>query len=304
MSEPKSFHRAALATLAGSVVLLFALSLGGGPGNWRAWLAGRPVGLEAALRDEDLKDAARLHQAFASLGYGLDAIRQGVAAVPPVFLPAMPDGLDALPVIEDKKSLFLRLMLPLVLEANRAIAEDRARLTALAARPVAQWSADEMEWAATLAARYGLEQPTPRELLRRVDVVPPSLALAQAIEESGWGTSRYVREANNLFGHITTGTDGMAPQGDGAAGPSMAVFGSLYDSVSAYIHNLNTHGAYKRLRQVRSTFRAKGAAPDGYALAGSLHAYSERGQAYVDTIRTLITSNHLHAFDKVRLRRS
>lgn len=267
---------------------------------WRALLRGEPIGLETGLSEAELADAGRLDAAFTRMGYRLDGIAKG-GKVPPVFLPAVPGGLDELPEIAGKKQVFLRVMLPLVLVVNEEIAEDRRRLEAMAANR----ETPDPSWLNGLAHRYGLEPaPAPRllpALLRRVDLVPPSLALAQAAEESGWGTSRFVREANNLFGHVG-GDDGIIPDGD-RSGPRMASFASLHEAVRAYVHNLNTHAAYEILRRSRAAVRARGAFPDGHSLAGSLVAYSERGPAYVDTIRTIIRANGLLHFDRARLGR-
>ena len=261
---------------------------------WRSLVRGEPVGLETELGPDELDKAERLDQAFHRLGYRLDKVAQG-AAVPPLFLPNVPGDLADLAETETKKRVFLRLMLPLVLVVNEEIAEDRRRLEAMAANKLAR---DE-GWLAELGARYGAEGASPAQLLRRVDVVPPSLALAQAAEESGWGTSRFVREANNLFGHV--GED-VAPEGD-ENGPRMAAFASLHEAVRAYVHNLNTHPAYEPLRTVRAQARARGAFPDGHSLAGALIRYSERGQAYVDAIRALIRANGLLRYDHAKLGR-
>jgi Bax protein len=155
-------------------------------------------------------------------------------------------------------------------------------------------------WLAELAERYQSRSAEPAALLRRVDVVPPSLALAQAAEESGWGTSRFVRQGNNLFGQIAAA--GLIPQDD-SSGPAMASFDSLHGAVRAYVQNLNAHPAYDNLRRVRAQIRARGGFPDGHSRAGALGAYSEHGQAYIDGIRALIRHNGLLRFDHAKLAR-
>ncbi len=295
MQENKFASTLGIGIAAAAVIGLYGLVMGGVQSPlWRSLVRGEPVGLERHLSAEDQDSAHRLDAAFARMGYRLDHVVQG-GRVPPLFLPAVPGDLETLPVVDDKKHVFLRLMLPLVLVVNEEIAEDRRRLEAMAAGRIPR---DE-DWLADIAARYGAEGAAPAQLLRRVDTVPPSLALAQAAEESGWGTSRFVREANNLFGH--TGHD-VAPVGD-PNGQRMASFASLHEAVRAYIHNLNTHAAYEPMRRARATARARGAAADGHALAGTLLRYSERGAAYVDAIRALIRSNHLQKLDHARLDR-
>jgi len=259
---------------------------------WRSLVRGEPVGLETSLSSDELAQATALDSALSRMDYRLERVAAG-AAVPPLFLTSVPTDLDAIPEVDTKKRVFLRLMLPLILVVNEEIAEDRARLQAMATGKQPR----DNDWLAELAERYQSPSAEPAALLRRVDVVPPSLALAQAAEESGWGTSRFVREGNNLFGQIG---DDITPQED-SAGPAMASYDSLHAAVRAYVLNLNSHRAYENLRRVRAQIRTRGTFPDGHSLAGALGAYSERGQAYVDGIRALIRHNGLLRFDHAKL---
>lgn len=302
MSAPatRTLSRIELAVIAAAVLALYWLVLIGGVSPLSRYLKGAPLGIETSLSDEDLAEALRLDAAFTRMGYRLDEVARG-RRVPPVFLPAVPTDLADLEETDVRKGVFLRLMLPLILVVNDEVTEDRRRLQDIARRKAtAQYvEPEEDQWVADLAARYGAEGSAPQALLRRVDVVPPSLALAQAAEESGWGTSRFGREANNLFGQVG-GDEGLIPQDD-PSGPRMAQFLTLHEAVRAYVHNLNTHGAYEGLRRARAVARARGAFPDGHTLAGSLIAYSERGPAYVDAIRALIRANALLRYDHARL---
>ena len=139
------------------------------------------------------------------------------------------------------------------------------------------------------------------ELLRRVDVVPPSMAIAQAAVESGWGTSYAARVGNSLFGQIQpNGRHSVnVPWRPGPAMPQP--FSSVSDSVDAYFLNLNTHFAYGDFRAERARMRSGGKEPDGYHLIGQLLRYSELGHAYVNFVRSLIRENQLSDFDRARL---
>jgi Bax protein len=134
-----------------------------------------------------------------------------------------------------------------------------------------------------------------------MDIVPPSLAIAQAAIESGWGQSRFATNGNALFGQRTTNPDrGMRP----AALPEtttvrVAAFGRPIESVRSYIHNLNTYPAYQAFRDRRAALRRSGGESDGLTLAGTLVAYSTRGQAYVRDLQSIIRANRLAAFDTV-----
>ena len=140
-------------------------------------------------------------------------------------------------------------------------------------------------------------------LLDRMDIIPPSLALAQSAEESGWGTSRFVREGNALFGQRVFSDDRhMAPaRRDDGKTHSIKVFGAIIDSVRGYVDNLNTHRAYTAFRHDRAAMRASGRPVDAMALAGRLTHYSERGAGYIKTIRSIISVNRLRRLDDARL---
>lgn len=129
----------------------------------------------------------------------------------------------------------------------------------------------------------------------RVDQVPVSLALAQAANESAWGTSRFATIANNYFGQwcFSKGC-GIVPKSR-TAGQSheVAAYASAYDSVKSYIMNINTHAAYRQLRLIRANLRQSNKPVSGFALAAGLSRYSERGAEYIAEIRAMIRHNHL-----------
>ena len=136
-------------------------------------------------------------------------------------------------------------------------------------------------------------------LIRRIDSVPPSLALAQAANESAWGTSRFALEGNNYYGHwcFVPGC-GMIPSDrpEGAT-HEVADFTSPQESVERYIHNLNHHPAYRELRLRREELRESDSPITGLALATELQRYSERGEAYVEELESMIRFNELTEFD-------
>lgn len=249
----------------------------------------------AVLTGEDVIAAERLNSALDRMGYRLETVAEGVAEVPPLFLTNVPDDIDELSDVEARKAVFLRVMLPLVLAANEEVAAERSRLLDIMTRKANRLhvAAVDQAWLADLARRYEMEDGNLRKLLSRVDAVPPSLALAQAAEESGWGTSKLARRSRNLFGHTL----------ESAAGGGMAGFTTLFEAVRAYAHNLNTHRAYEGLRRARAQARADGGRADGHVLAAALSSYSERGDAYVQTIRSLIRRNELVRYDQARLGR-
>ena len=219
-----------------------------------------------------------------------------------------------------KKELFYRGLVPIVLFVNELILKDRSRLETLAGHQEAggRLDSNDISWLRDLAAEYRLvdrasEKAIPSDsevlslmdaLLARVDIVPPSLALGQGAYESGYATSRFALAGNALFGQWTYGGKGLEPKEKrkGKGNYRVAAYDWPLDSVRAYMKNLNTHHAYEALRQRRAALRRKGAELSGLVLADTLTRYSEQGQGYVDTLKSIIKTNRLHLADRARLR--
>ena len=207
----------------------------------------------------------KLHDLFEGIGYELDGVREN-GEVPRVFIASLPQDLRKLPRAQQRKVTFIKSTQPLILHANELIEQDRRRIEALRDRSL-----------------------TGKKL---------------APEDTAWGTSRFAREGNALFGQraYRPSKKGIVPEKrpDGKTFRVRA-FDHLIDGVKAYVHNLNSHFAYEDFRDLRATLRAETGNIDGYALAGSLLRYSERGQDYVETIRVIMRVNALQVFDAARL---
>ena len=252
-----------------------------------------------------LESAADLFETFRKLDYDLGRVRAGEATVPRLFLATLPGDLKDVREIDVKKSLFFKTVLPLILQVNEEILRDRRRLWRLHyQRNLGEkFAPADRLWLTVMTERYGVKPGSIYALLQRVDVIPPSQALAQAAEESGWGTSRFVQEGNAVFGQWTYSDSGsLVPlrRGDDM-NHKVKAFTSLLDSVRAYAMNLNTHRAYRDYRKTRFALRMRGAPLDGLALANHLVSYSERGPKYVKTIKELIETNRLRHLDDARL---
>ena len=222
--------------------------------------------------------------------YDLEGVRAG-GSVDAVFVDRVGTGLQDIADTARRKGLFLRLMLPLILRENRHILEERKRVWRSRTAAIRD-----------LYAHYGVREGDVATLRRRVDAVPPSLVLAQAAIESGWGASRFVDEANNFFGQHTydDAVDGLVPAG-GDGSFKVRHFRTIAESVRSYLHNLNTHRAYTALRRARAAGRGDDLMPAGLALARHLTSYSERREDYVRAIEEVIRSNRLDDFDGARL---
>lgn len=202
-----------------------------------------------------------------------------------------------------RKAAFFEYMVPLVEQENAAILSSRERLQAIQEDGTPGWA--ERRWLMLLAERYELDEFDPTEaadraqLIKRVDVVPPSMALAQAANESAWGTSRFARLGNNYFGQwcFVAGC-GLVPEArNTGASHEVAAFKSVRESVRRYMNNINTHRAYADLRSRRATLRSEGNDISGLALAPTLIRYSERGQEYVNELQAMIRGNDLQQYD-------
>lgn len=250
----------------------------------------------------------------------LDAAWEAVlkdGGVPNLAPGTFPKGMDDLEPLE-RKRLFLRAVLPHVLSENRHVREDRAKLRRVRERLVGGFGPTRADLALLreLAERYRVEGAAggadrwgavalADDLLTRVDVVPPSLALAQAAIESGWGASRLSRFANNLFGqHLFVLGKGFGVPPPGSSRTfGFAEFGDLAEAARAYVRNLNTFWAYEAFRAIRRGMREEGAELDAHRLAEGLTRYSERGRGYVRDVQSMIRENRLTRFDSSRLSR-
>ncbi len=257
--------------------------------------AGRYTSREetAALALASRPSAYLLSEAFGSMGYNLKSVGGG-DRVPRLFLTNVPHDMESLREVQMRKSVFLKAVLPLILQVNEEITQERRLLWRLHQKIAIGTAlrAAELQWLESMADRYGVEDANVDILLRKVDVIPPSLALAQAAEESGWGTSRYARESNALFGEGAFG-DGRSPP--------VRAFDNLLDAVRGYARNLNSHNAYRDFRIARSTMRQRGKPLDGHTLAGFILRYSERGESYIKSLRVIISANDLRGLDAAEL---
>ena len=243
-----------------------------------------------------------LDRTFARLGYDLDRLRDGDGLVPRHFVAAMPSDMREIRVPAKRKALFIKTVLPLILQVNDEIRADRARLERIL-KHKGDLPAVDRFWLAAKAEIYDVKRNDLMSLRARMDVIPPSLAIAQAAEESGWGTSRFVLEGNALFGQWTYSRGGhMVPRKrDAGRKHQIQAFPSLIEGVRAYMENLNTHRAYRGFRAFRSAQRARSQPLHGLELATTLTGYSERGEEYVKSIQGLIRFNRLQALDGARL---
>lgn len=242
---------------------------------------------------------------FDELDYNNEAWQRGSRKVPRLMFNNVSKKWQTssknLPV-KTKKAVFFRLMAPLVLMSNEAILKERELIQSLESSDPNLRLLFE-KYRVELSADEEITVKQRANLLTRVDIVPPSLALAQAAEESGWATSRFTIEGNAFFGQWDFSGQGMVPkqQRKELGNYGIAKFDSPIGSVMGYMQNINTSFAYDKFRKKRAELRANNQLLSGWLLAATLDKYSERGQAYIDSIRSMIDYNKLQQVDEAYL---
>lgn len=208
--------------------------------------------------------------------------------------------------VKAKKQAFFDYLQPIVAANNQRILDDRARLSELTDTSDEALSRADRRFLDGLVDRYEVDtearpEDQRAELMVRLDIVPMSLALTQAAMESAWGTSRFAREGNNLFGQWCYQAGcGIVPKrrGEGQV-HEVASFDDVDAAVASYLRNINSHRAYADLRAARADLRAANQPVTGNAMANHLLRYSERGLDYVEEIQSMIRVNKLAVLDGV-----
>ena len=236
---------------------------------------------------------------FEDLDYNLKGIRAG-QKVKPIYLTKLPKDLKTLGDTKKKRELFIKIILPLILDENEKITDDRKKLFKILSKNFN--TVGERIWLKRRFKEYKIEDQDLTKLKMRMDIIPVSIAIAQAANESGWGTSRFALEGNALFGQWTWSKKGISPKdSDPNSTHKVLQFQVLKASVRAYKNNLNTHNAYKEFRENRARFRQEKKQFTGLDLTKYLKNYAAIGEKYVRILEEIIEKNSLTDFDKANL---
>ncbi len=243
--------------------------------------------------------ASTIEQLFKDTNYSLSEVRR-TKKVKPIRLSLLPNEMKSIENSGKRKNLFIKIILPLVLEENNRIIVDRKKLFTILNKN--KNSKDEIKWLNQKFKQYGVVNKDLATLKVRMDIIPVSLAIAQAAKETGWGTSRFAIEGNALFGQWTWSGEGIKPAGaDTNATYKVMKFNVLKASVRAYQRNLNTHSSYKKFRFIRAQLRDDNKKLDSLKLAEYLDNYAQTGTEYTKVLKQIIQQNQLKDFDEVKL---
>ena len=232
---------------------------------------------------------------FENLKYDLKSIRLG-QSVKPVYLTKLPKDLKKIKSTNKRKDTFIKIVMPLILSENEKILDDRNRLFKILGKQ--SNTMGEKVWLKRRFKDYDVKGEDITELKLRMDIVPTSIAIAQAAKESGWGTSRFALEGNAMYGQWTWDGDGIEPsKKDKKKEHKILKFPKLQSSVAAYMKNLNTHRGYSEFRDKRSKIREKKQEVNGLDLVDYLYNYAQTGSEYVKTLKIIIQQNNLNDFD-------
>ncbi len=256
---------------------------------------------ELILPDLNLKTATVLNL-FKDVEYDLNTVRYE-KIVKPIYFTQFPKDLDEIQSVQLKKETFIKIVLPLIVAENAKILDDRLKLKNINSKKI---TTDlEKQWLRQKFLEYKVKKGNIEDLKTRMDIIPTSIALAQAAKESGWGTSRFALEGNAIFGQWTWNGQGIEPLlKDKSKSHKILRFPILRASVKAYKNNLNTHKSYIKFREKRKNLRDKNKKINGLELTKTLGNYAETGSEYTKILSQIIIQNRLMDFELVRLANS
>jgi len=235
---------------------------------------------------------------FEDLEYNLDHVRNK-KKVKPIYFTRLPKDLNTIKSVKEKKETFLQILLPLVVAENETIKEDRKNLLKILKDNATE---ENKKWLNKKYKAYKVTNKNVNELIEKIDIIPTSIALAQAAKESGWGTSRFALEGNAVYGQWTWNGDGIEPlEKTKNQNHKILKFPLLRASVKAYINNLNTHRGYKSFRVRRAELRKSNKRLEGIALIHELKNYAQNGQEYTKILEKIIKQNDLDELESVTI---
>lgn len=249
-----------------------------------------PVQVSGVRSENEQTTITSRHSIHTAATVTADFNRDNPVLVPRIFVKTLPNSLGTFQHVNAKRKTLANSLVPHILRHNERVLEKRATLKSLEKLQQAGVSlnTEQRRFLTDLSVDYKMRKVSLPDLLKRVDVVPVSLALSQAVLESGWGGCHHARTQNSPFGMMKTAT-------------KLIQYDSLGSSVASYIHNLNTHPAYNTMRQIRFDMRRRNENLCSLRLADGLLKYSELGAVYTAKIKRLIREHNLKEYDDAQL---
>ena len=224
------------------------------------------------------------------------------SSIPPIIVNNISSSLKDLN-IADRKIAFTRSLVANILMNNDNILYQRDSVINITDKLSSNRivTSEEKKWLENIYKIYRCKPYQVDELLKKVDIIPPSMAIAQSIVESGWGTSRFAIEGNSLFGeHFSNGAKGKYVSASGS-GIKLRAFNSIQEAVKSYSININRHRAYREFRDKRFEMINNSEKLNSLILVETLGRYSELGNEYISYIKSIITKNSLQHYDNTKL---
>mgnify|MGYP001257496481 FL=1 len=250
---------------------------------------------------DKLYTAKLIEEKYISKDINLELILE-TNIVPNIIISKLPSNIKTLQSAEKRKSIFIKIVLPIIIKENEKLALLNNKIRNLGKR-IDFISRSDAKWLLSQMKEYKLKEYSVDELLQKVDKIPVSLALAQAVIESGWGTSRFAIEGNALYGQYIwdQNKDGIVPENrDLGEIYKIKSFATLSDSVSSYMKNLNTNYHYSEFRLNRYIMRNNNLPLDGITLSNYLYNYSIEDE-YSDKVKNIIKTNKFEEFEHLKI---
>ena len=257
-------------------------------------------GLETKIDDINKQFTTKnLQKMFTKHAYTIESVREN-KLVPDISINKFPKDFALINSTKDKKTLFIKSLLPLIINENNKIVSTNNRIKEIQNSIFGYTSKENALWLKKRFIKYRVQSHNINDLLIKVDIIPVSVALAQAAIESGWGTSRFVSEGNALFGQWSWFKgSGIVPENrDSEEIYEIRSFESLKQSVAAYMKNLNSNNNYSEFRLVRSNYRENNKVINSIKLIKFLSNYAENSE-YSKILEKIIVKNNLQEFDDV-----
>lgn len=201
---------------------------------------------------------------------------------PRIFMDHMPTDWKDIKDDDVKHRIFIRIMLPLVLKINEEIAQERKSIEDLRTKFIKEkeLTMSELSFLEQKAREYDVftnlkgdlrTQALFRQLLIKVDAVPPSIMIATAAIYTDWGISRLAMTANSLYlDEVWYDDRGVVPLDDPEANYHYKAYETLADCIRARALLINSHINYEYLRESRRQSRQMKRPPYGEQLAAQM----------------------------------